>query len=70
MEQLSSRTMAGALQNTFAHASKARGLSTVRIGFEVGIRDVSIQSEQGRTVHRGDPAKPDISNRSQHPCRP
>ena len=34
---------------------EARGLSTVRIGFEVGIRDVSIQSEQGRTVHRGDP---------------
>ena len=38
---------------------EARGLSTVRIGFEVGIRDVSIQSEQGRTVHRGDPAKPE-----------
>ena len=35
---------------------EARGLSTVRVGFEVGIRDVSIQSEQGRTVHRGDPA--------------
>ena len=28
---------------------EARGLSTVRIGFEDGIRDVSIQSEQGRT---------------------
>ena len=38
---------------------EARGLSTVRIGFEVGIRDVSIQSEQGRTVHRGDPANPE-----------
>ena len=36
-----------------------RGLSTVRIGFEVGIRDVSIQSEHGRTVHRGDPANPE-----------
>ena len=35
---------------------EARGLSTVRVGFEAGIRDVSIQSEQGRTVHRGDPA--------------
>ena len=38
---------------------EARGLSTVRIGFEVGIRDVSIQSEQGRTVHRGDPGNPE-----------
>ena len=38
---------------------EARGLSTIRVGFEVGIRDVSIQSEQGRTVHRGDPAKPE-----------
>ncbi|MEC7254356.1 MAG: beta-ketoacyl synthase N-terminal-like domain-containing protein [Candidatus Thermoplasmatota archaeon] len=38
---------------------EARGLSTVRVGFEVGIRDVSIQSEQGRTVHRGDPANPE-----------
>ncbi len=36
-----------------------RGLSTVRVGFEVGIRDVSIQSEHGRTVHRGDPANPE-----------
>ena len=35
---------------------EARGLSTVRVGFEAGIRDVSIQSEQARTVHRGDPA--------------
>ena len=34
---------------------EARGLSTVRVGFEAGIRDVSIQTEQGRTVHRGDP---------------
>ena len=32
-----------------------RGLSTIRVGFEAGIRDVSIQTEQGRTVHRGDP---------------
>ena len=38
---------------------EARGLATVRVGFEVGIRDVSIQSEQGRTVHRGDPANPE-----------
>ncbi len=38
---------------------EARGISTVRVGFEVGIRDVSIQSEQGRTVHRGDPANPE-----------
>ena len=34
---------------------EARGLSTVRVGFEAGIRDVSIQTEQGRAVHRGDP---------------
>ena len=44
---------------------EARGLATVRVGFEVGIRDVSIQSEQGRTVHRGDPAIPNTSNRLQ-----
>ena len=43
----------------FCTRLEARGLSTVRIGFEVGIRDVSIQPEQGRTVHRGDPAKPE-----------
>ena len=55
-EQSQSPMMDGGLQNTFAHVSK-RGLSTVRIGFEVGIRDVSIQSEHGRTVHRGDPRK-------------
>ena len=34
---------------------ESRGLSTIRVGFEAGIRDVSIQTEQGRTVHRGDP---------------
>jgi acyl carrier protein len=34
---------------------ETRGLSTIRVGFEAGIRDVSIQTEQGRTVHRGDP---------------
>ena len=37
---------------------EARGLTTVRVGFEMGIRDVSIQSEQGRAVHRGDPGNP------------
>ena len=37
---------------------EGRGLTTVRVGFEMGIRDVSIQSEQGRAVHRGDPGNP------------
>ena len=36
----------------------ALNLESVRIGFESGIRDPSVQQEQGRTVYRADPAIP------------
>ena len=52
------------------HLHTPRGVvSTVRIGFEVGIRDVSIQSEQGRTSTVATQPNRNISNRSTS-CRP
>ncbi len=37
----------------------AMNLETIRIGFECGIRDPSVQQEHGRTVYRADPARPE-----------
>ena len=38
---------------------KARGLDVVKVGFEQGMRGDSKQEENGITVYRADPAKPD-----------
>ncbi len=38
---------------------EAMHLESIRIGFECGIRDPSVQQEHGRTVYRADPSRPE-----------